>query len=313
MPSRPALLVLHTLSPEHRAQIGQHYDLAYAPTPAERAATIATQGPRFQAVLTIGPIGLTAAEIAAMPQLKLVCTLGVGYENVDVAAAHARGIVVANGAGTNAACVADHAFGLLIASVRQLRMLDRLCRDGVWRDRIAMPPNVSGKRLGIFGLGSIGLAIARRAVGFDMPVGYHNRSPRAGVEYAYFDTLQGLAAWCDVLVCATPGGPDTRHAVNAEVLQALGPRGHVVNISRGSVIDTDALAHALRHGVIAGAGLDVYESEPQPPAQLIGLDNVLLSPHLAGWSPEAVQNTVDHFLQNANGFFAGTGVVSPVA
>lgn len=312
MPSHPVLLVLHTLSPEHLAQIGAHYDVIYAPTPAERAEAVRTQGGRVQAVLTIGTVGLTAAEMDAMPQLKLACALGVGYENIDVAAAHARGVVVANGAGTNAACVADHAFGLLIGVVRELRRLDQTVRAGGWRDGIAMPPNVSGKRLGIFGLGTIGHAIARRAAGFDMPIGYHNRHPQPGVAHQYFDSLAGLAQWCDILVCATPGGAGTRHAVNAAVLQALGPRGYVVNISRGSVVDTAALAQALRSGTIAGAGLDVYESEPKPPTELIGLDNVLLSPHLAGWSPEAVQNTVDHFLLNADGFFAGTGVRSEV-
>ena len=313
MSLRPTLLVLNTLTPEHLAQIGAGYDIAYAPTPAERASAIAAQGERFQAVLTIGTVGLTADEMAAMPQLQLVCALGVGYENIDVAAARRRGIVVANGAGTNAACVADHAFGLTIGVIRQLRPLDQLYRAGGWRDSVAMPPNVSGKRMGIFGLGTIGLAIARRAAGFDMPVGYHNRQPRQdAAEHRYFDSLLDLAQWCDVLVCATPGGPGTRHAINAEVLQALGPRGYLINISRGSVVDTDALAQALRSGTIAGAGLDVYESEPRPPEQLIALDNVLLSPHLAGWSPEAVQATVDHFLRNADGFFAGTGVVTAV-
>ena len=313
MSLRPTLLVLHTLSPEHLAQIGAGYEVVYAPTPAERASAIAAQGERFQAVLTIGTVGLTADEMAAMPNLQLVCALGVGYENIDVAAARQRGIVVANGAGTNAACVADHAFGLTIGVIRQLRPLDQLCRAGGWRDSVAMPPNVSGKRMGVFGLGTIGLAIARRAAGFDMPVGYHNRQPRQdAAEHRYFDSLLGLAQWCDVLVCATPGGPGTRHAINAEVLQALGPRGYLINISRGSVVDTDALAQALRSGTIAGAGLDVYESEPRPPEQLIALDNVLLSPHLAGWSPEAVQATVDHFLRNADGFFAGTGVVTAV-
>lgn len=115
-----------------------------------------------------------------------------------------------------------------------------------------------------------------------------------------------------MLVCATPGGAATRHAVNAEVLQALGPLGYLVNIARGSVVDTEALASALRVGGIAGAGLDVYESEPHPPEALIGLDNVLLTPHVAGWSPEAVQASVNQFLANAGGHFAGTGVVAPV-
>ncbi|KQR50361.1 hydroxyacid dehydrogenase [Acidovorax sp. Leaf160] len=305
------LLVIHTLSPGHQAQIAERYDLHYAPTAAERTAAIATQGERFRAVLTIGSTGLTGQEMAAMPSLELVCALGAGFENIDVEAARARGITVATGAGTNDDCVADHAFGLLLGVVRGLRPLDRLVREGVWRTAIPLPPNVSGKRLGIFGLGAIGQKIARRAAGFDMPVGYHNRQPRPGVEHRYFDSLEALADWCDVLVCATPGGAATRHRINAGVLNALGAQGYLVNISRGSVVDTDALAAALREHRIAGAGLDVYESEPAPPEALTGLDNVLLTPHVAGWSPEAVQSSVDQFLANADGHFSGRGVVAP--
>lgn len=306
------LLVIHTLTPMHQAQIAALYDLHYAPTASERTAAIATQGHRFRAVLTVGATGLAAQEIDAMPALELICALGAGYENIAVDAAKARGIAVATGAGTNDDCVADHAFGLLIGIVRGLRPLDRLCREGVWRTDIGLPTNVSGKRLGIFGLGAIGQKIARRAAAFDMPIGYHNRQPRDGVDHQYFDSLEALASWCDILVCATPGGAATRHRVNAGVLQALGPQGYLINISRGSVVDTEALASALREYRIAGAGLDVYESEPAPPESLIGLDNVLLTPHVGGWSPEAIQSSVDQFIANAEGHFAGRGVVSPV-
>lgn len=306
------LLVLNTHSQPHQALIAQSYDLSYAPTPAERQAAIAGHGARFRVVLTIGSIGLTAAEMEAMPALELICCMGAGYENIDLAAARARGIVVANGAGTNDDCVADHAFGLLIAAVRGIVKLDHQCRDGVWRDAIPPPPNVSGKRLGILGLGTIGQKIAKRAAGFDMEIGYHNRSPREGAAHRYFDSLPALAQWCDFLVVATPGGAGTRHLVDAAVLDALGARGVVVNIARGSVIDTEALATALREKRIAAAGLDVYESEPARPEALIGLDNVVLTPHLAGWSPEAVQASLQRFLDNAAGHFSGRGVVSPV-
>ena len=169
-----------------------------------------------------------------MPALELVCCMGAGYEMVDLDAARARGIALANGQGTNDDCVADHAFGLLIASVRGFHALDRLCREGVWRNAIPQPPNVSGKRLGILGLGTIGQKIARRAAGFDMTIGYHNRQPKEGVPHRYFDSLKALAEWSDFLVCAAPGGAATRHIVNAEVLDALGPKGFLVNIGRGS-------------------------------------------------------------------------------
>ena len=310
--SKPLLLVLHVLSDAHLSQLAQSFDVLYAPDAARCAEALAAHGPRVQAVLTVGAIGLSAAQMQAMPQLRWVGALGAGYENIDVAYARAHGIAVSTGAGTNDQCVADHAFGLVIAAVRGLVRLDRLTRQGVWRNDIPLPPNVSGKRLGILGLGTIGQKIARRAQAFDMPVGYHNRRPKDGVDFTYFDSVLALAQWADVLLVATPGGAGTRHLVDAPVIAALGPQGYVVNIARGSVVDTAALAQALRTGALAGAGLDVYESEPLPPAELLDLDNVVLTPHVAGWSPEAVQATVDLFLDNAHRHFAGQPLVTPV-
>jgi len=312
MTPKISLLVLNSFSTEHRALIEQHYDVTYAPDQALRNAAVAALGATFRVVLTNGGTGLTADEMAVMPQLELVCAMGAGYENIALDAARARGLAVANGAGTNDDCVADHAFGLLIAAVRGIVQLDRQCRDGVWRDAIPFPPNVSGRKLGILGLGTIGQKIAKRASGFDMAIGYHNRQPKAGVEHRYFDSLTGLASWADFLIVATRGGKGTQHLVGAEVLQALGPRGVLVNIARGSVVDTAALAVALQGGSLGAAGLDVYESEPKPPEALIALTNVVLTPHVAGWSPESVEASVRRFLANAEGHFAGTGVLSPV-
>ena len=312
MSTKIPLLVLSSLSSAHQAQIGEVYDMTYAFGAAQRAAAIAEHGKKFRAVLTIGVIGITPEEIAAMPAVELICCMGAGYEGEPLEGTRARGSVTANGAGTNDDCVADHAFGLLIGIVREFRKLDRLCREGVWREAIPQPPNVSGKKLGILGMGTIGQKIAKRAAAFDMEVGYHNRKPKEGVAQRYFGDLKSLAAWADFLVLAAPGGPATKHLVNAEVLDALGPQGYLVSIGRGSVVDTDALAAALRENRIAAAWLDVYESEPKRPEQLIGLDNVLLTPHMAGWSPEATQKSVDHFLANAEGHFAGRGVLTPI-
>lgn len=307
-----SLLVLCPVAPANLDTLTQRYDVTYAPTPEERKAAVATHGSRIQAVLTIGTIGLTADEIAVMPALVLVSCMGVGHESVDVNAAKARGVVVTNGRGANDECVADHAMGLVIASIRDFRKLDQLCRQGVWRTDISPPRNVSGKRLGILGMGAIGEKLATRARAFHMPVGYHNRSAKPASPYQYFDSVLGLAAWCDVLVCAAPGGASTHHLVNADVLQALGADGYLVNVGRGSIVDTQALAAALASGTIAGAGIDVYESEPQPPAELIGLDNLILTPHLAGWSPESVHAQFTIFLENIEGHFSGSGAVIPV-
>lgn len=309
---KPVVLMLNTLGDAYRAQIEKHYELIYAPTDAERAASIAARGADVQVVLTIGTVGLTAAEIDAMPRLALVCTLGVGYERVETGHARGRGIALANGAGTNADVVADQAFALLLATVRHVPANDKSAREGISRDHLPMLPQLAYKRMGILGLGAIGTKIAQRAVGFDMPVGYHSRKPRAESPHRYFATLAELAEWCDVLVVAAPGGAETHHAVNADILKAIGARGYLVNISRGSVVDTDALADALKADELAGAGLDVYESEPAPPLPLVELKNVVLSPHIGGRSPQAMQNTIDRFLANADGHFSGRGVVSPI-
>ena len=309
---KPVLLALTFLSEAHCAQLSRSFELLYAPDAAQASAAIAAQGARIAAVLTIGSTGLSTAQIDALPQLSLVCALGAGYENVAVQHAKARGIVVATGAGTNDDCVADHAWGLLIAVVRGIPRLDSQTRQGVWRTALPLPPNVSHKRMGIIGLGTIGQKIAQRALGFDVEVGYHNRMARTDVPYRYFAEVTALAAWADFLVVATPGGAGTRHLVSAQVLYALGPHGYVVNIARGSVVDTQALARALQSGRVAGAGLDVYESEPAPPAELLALNNVVLTPHVAGWSPQAVQASVDRFVENARRHFAGEAPVSPV-
>ncbi|MDR0225215.1 MAG: 2-hydroxyacid dehydrogenase [Burkholderiaceae bacterium] len=312
---QPALLVLNFNTEAHLHQMAQafpSFDLLYAPDARLCEAAIAEHGERIQSVLTIGSTGLSAAQMRSMPALRLVCALGAGYENIDIAHAQAHGIAVGNGAGTNDECVADHAMGLLIASVRGIVRLDRFTREGVWRTALPLPPHVSHKRLGILGLGTIGAKIAQRALGFDMEVGYHNRRQREELPYRYFDDLLSMARWADVLLVATPGGPATRHLIDAQVIDALGPQGHLVNIARGSVVDTAALAAAVREGRLAGAGLDVYESEPAPPVELLDLDAVVLTPHVGGWSPEAVQASVDRFIANMRNHLDGRPLVSPV-
>lgn len=309
---RPQVLVLNFMAPHHQALLAPHFEVIYAPTDALRAAHIAADAATIRAVLTIGSVGLTATEMDALPALELVCALGVGFENIAIAHARARGLALANGAGTNDDCVADHAFALLLAVVRNVPQLDAQCRQGLWRDVLPLPASVSNRRMGIVGLGGIGHKVAQRALGFGLQIGYHGRTPQPQVAHTYFADLVALAAWADFLVVATPGGPATRHLVGAEVLAALGADGYLVNVSRGSVVDTAALAAALRAGQLAGAGLDVYESEPHPPAELLDLDAVVLTPHVGGWSPQAIEASVQRFIENATRHFAGLAVVSPI-
>ncbi|MGF6758672.1 2-hydroxyacid dehydrogenase [Paraburkholderia sp. GAS42] len=309
---KPSLLVLIPLNEDSHADISASFDLIYAPTSTKRAEAMASHGHTIHAVLTNGTTGLTADEIDALPQLEFVSALGAGYENIAIDHARARGIALVNGAGTNDDCVADHAFALLLATVRDVPQRDLATRSGVWRDALPMRPTVSGKRLGIIGLGNIGQKVARRAAGFDLEVGYHNRKPRDGTTSRYFDNVRSLAQWSDYLVVATPGGASTHHLVDKTVLDALGSSGFLVNVSRGSVVDTAALAAALKDGAIAGAGLDVYEGEPHPPQALLALTNVVLTPHVGGTSPEAVAAAVKNFIENATCHFAGEAVLTPI-
>ncbi|WP_151447673.1 2-hydroxyacid dehydrogenase [Lacisediminimonas profundi] len=315
---KPLLLVLVYITPEHRQLVAESFDMIYAPNEglgrdrSNGAAQIAARGADIRVVLTNGTNGLTAQEIDAMPKLEIVCTLGVGFENVQVAHATARGVRVCNAAGTNDTCVADHAMALLLGAVRRIPTLNRMVRDGIWRDDIPRPPHFSGKRLGILGLGEIGRKIARRGEAFDLEIGYCNRSPKAGVSYRFFENVQALAEWADFLVVAAPGGKETYHIINAAVLTALGPSGVLVNIARGTLVDTQAVADALESGRLFAAALDVYEGEPTPPAQLLGMENATLTPHIGGISPEAIQASVQRFIDNATRHFAGQPLLTPV-
>lgn len=315
---KPVLLVLVFLSEEHRALVGERFDMIYAPNAqlgqdrSNGQAQIAARGPEIKVVLTNGTNGLLTSEIDALPALELICTVGVGYENVAVEYAKARGIAVANAAGTNDDCVADHAMMLLLAAIRRLPFLNTGVRHGLWRDDIARPPHVSYRRLGVLGMGAIGKKVARRALGFHMEIGYHNRRPRDDVDFQYFDDLNSLAEWCDFLVVAAPGGKATHHIVDEAIIAAIGPQGVLVNIARGTLVDTEALARALRDGRLMAAALDVYENEPTPPHPLLDLDNAVLTPHIAGLSPQAIDMSVRRFLENAEHFYAGKPLVTPV-
>jgi lactate dehydrogenase-like 2-hydroxyacid dehydrogenase len=269
-----------------------------------------------RALITIGSVGVSGAVLDALPALGLVSFLGSGYEGIDLAAARERHIVVTHSPDANAAAVADLAVGLTVASVRGFRAGERLLRSGQWQGNagLRMPPlrGLTGRNLGIYGLGAVGARIARRFEAFDVNVGYHSRRPRSGVAYPYFATLAELARWADVLMVSVRADASTRHSVNAAVLAELGSGGHVINIARGSVIDEAALIAALADGTIAGAGLDVYEHEPAVPQALMDLPNVFTTPHLGGATIEAQEAMYAMVNANLEAFFAGKPAVTPV-
>lgn len=310
------VLSMVRLSPERVAALAAAgYDVQQAASYPGRAEALREAGGAVRAVLTNGRGGLPAAEMDLCPKLELICTVGAGHEMVDLKRARERGIAVANNPDTNAPAVADAAIMLLLASVRHLREADRFVRAGGWQDQWrAETPTLGGKRLGIFGMGKIGGRIAQRAAGgFDMEVGYHNRSAVAGSPYRHFASLVDLATWADFLIAAAPGGAGTRHLINAEVLTALGPKGHLVNVGRGTVVDTPALIDALEAKRIAGAALDVIEGEPAIPPKLLEFDNVTITPHCAGRAPESQVAATTALLANLNAFFAGKPLLTPVS
>jgi lactate dehydrogenase-like 2-hydroxyacid dehydrogenase len=289
------------------------FTLHYATTAASRANIDPQLAGQIRAVLTIGSIGLNAEEMDKLPNLEIICAQGVGFEQIDTHAAAIRGITVTHGPGTNNAAVADHALALMLAITRHIPQMDAAVRRGEWTRSRWNVPGMSGKKVGIIGLGNIGEQIALRcAGGFNMGVGYHNRNPLAGSPWRYFKTITELAEWADYLVVATPGGKGTVKLVDSAVLQALGESGFLINIARGSVVDSAALISHLQHKQIAGAALDVVDGEPAVPVDMLALTNLVLTPHIAGRSPEAVDNMMSLVIQNLTAHFAGQPVATPV-
>lgn len=272
---------------------------------------------RVQAMVTFGMIPFDRQVAERMPRLGLVSCFGSGYERIDLRVARERGIQVTSNVGTNAAAVADLALGLLLACVRRIGEGDRFVREHQWTGmastRGLMSPGLTGRRLGVLGLGAIGRQIARRAAAFDMEVAYHNRSPRSDVPYTYQESPLALAKWADFLVVSLRADDSNRGLVGREELEALGPQGYLVNIARGSVVDEPVLVEALTRGTIAGAGLDVFASEPQVPEALMKLPNVVLTPHLGGTTEDARQSMARGVLDTLAAYFAGRPLPNAVS
>jgi len=269
--------------------------------------------PRIRAIAASGESKVPRELIAQLPKLEIVSVFGVGYDGIDVAAARERGIAVTHTPNVLNDEVADLAMALVLAVSRRLIEADRYVRSGAWANGpMPLARKVSGARMGIVGLGRIGMAIARRAEAFDMSIAYTARSAKADSPYPYFPTAEALAREVDFLVVITPGGAATRKLIDAKVLAALGTKGYLVNVARGSVVDEQALVAALRAGTIAGAGLDVFENEPIVPAELLALDNVVLTPHVGSATWQTRQAMADLSFGNLQAHFAGKPLLSPV-
>lgn len=302
---KPRLLQHVAIPPLLATEFNTRYDAHPLWKEADPPAFLARHGHEFTGYVTSARFGVDDATLAAMPNLQVISSFGVGTETLPLEAAQARGIAVGYTPDVLNDCVADTAFGLVMDVARRFSASDRFVRAGRWlQGAYPLATRVSGKRLGILGLGRIGQVVARRASGFDMEVRYHNRRPNPAVPYTYESSIESLARWADFLVVVSAGGPETHHLVSASVLRALGPEGFLVNVSRGSVIDENALIEALEDGVIAGAGLDVYADEPRVPERLLALDQVVLLPHLASATNETRQAMAELVVDNLDAFYA---------
>jgi lactate dehydrogenase-like 2-hydroxyacid dehydrogenase len=309
---RPTILVPGRLHEHARERIGREFEVAHIAS-GDPALIDPALGERVRGVAAITTI--SAAFIDALPRLEIIANFGVGYDAVDARHAAARGVMVTNTPDVLTEEVADTALGLLINAVREFPRAETWLREGRWERQghyRLTPLSLRGRRAGIFGLGRIGTAIARRLEACGLIVAYHNRRPVEGVAYAYHETLLGLAEAVDTLVSVAPGTAATEKAVNAEVLAALGPNGVFVNVGRGSTVDQPALIAALANGTIAAAGLDVFAHEPRVPQELLALDNAVLLPHVGSASVHTRKAMADLCVDNLVAWFSEGRALTPV-
>jgi lactate dehydrogenase-like 2-hydroxyacid dehydrogenase len=309
------VLSMGRMKPSLAEALSTKYEAPTLPPPGpERDAWLRESGAEVRVLVSTGSTPVDAALLDRLPALEAVVNFGVGYDHLDVEAAHARGIAVSNTPDVLDDAVADTAVALVLDLLRGFTAADRWVRAGRWPSDGPYPltRDVRGARVGILGLGRIGRAVATRLEAFGCVLSYHNRHRRDDVAYAYAGSPAELAAGVDVLVVAAAGGSGTVHLVDRPVLEALGPEGYLVNIARGTVVDQDALVALLCEGGLAGAGLDVFADEPHVPEELVGLENVVLLPHLASGTVETRAAMERLVLENLDRVLADGTLVTPV-
>lgn len=312
MTSKPDIVVLSPWYEAAMAELDQHFTVHRLYQAADKPAMLAAL--RDRCVGIAGSKVCDAATMDALPNAKVIAHHGVGYDGVDVAAATARGIRVSNTPDVLSDEVADFAIALTLATLRRIPQADRYVREGRWEREgdMTFTHRMWGRRVGILGLGRIGIEIARRFEAFKMQIAYHTRS-RRDVPYTHYSSLTGMAKDVDILVAIVPGGAGTRHLVNREVLDALGPQGCFINVARGSVADEDELIAALREGRLGAAGLDVFADEPRVPQALKDMtENVVLQPHQASATHDTRLAMGRLVMENLLAGIAGKPLVTPV-
>lgn len=307
------LLITSPMMPMIEEQLDRHFTVERLYKAADKEKLLAEFGPKVQALGATPGLKIDAALMQKLPALKIIGSFGVGYDAVDAKWAGEHGITVTNTPDVLNEEVADTALGLLLATIRQLPQADRYVRAGKWLERpFPLTVTLQDRTVGVVGMGRIGKAIAKRLEAFNTPVVYHSRNKAEGVSYKHYPDLKAMARDADVLIIITPGGAATRHMVNKDVLEALGPNGIVINVARGSVIDEQALIEALRDKTILSAGLDVFEDEPGVPQALIDMEHVVLLPHVGSASVHCRNQMGQLVVDNLVAWASGKPPLTPV-
>ncbi len=308
------VLIYGPLKPLIEKGLSAHFATQSCRSVADVEGLAADVAARIRGIAVTGLVPANAGMLARFPKLEIVASFGVGYDHVDANYAKDHNVIVTNTPDVLTEEVADTTLGLLIATLREFIPAERYVREGKWPGgnfRLS-PHSLRDRTVGIVGMGRIGQAIARRIEASLVPVVYHSRRPAEGVKYKHYPNLIEMARDVDTLILITPGGASTAKMINAEVLKALGPRGVIINVARGSVVDEEALIAALKDGTIAAAGLDVFAQEPNVPKALIEMENVVLLPHIASASV-TTRNAMDQLVvDNLQDWFAGKPPITPV-
>ncbi|MBU0800142.1 MAG: 2-hydroxyacid dehydrogenase [Alphaproteobacteria bacterium] len=311
---KKTILCMAPLPADYMSELEGHFDVLRLSREHDPEAALQERRGDIVGLISWYTFPVTRHLIESLPNLEIIAVYGVGYEYIDMEAARARGITVTNTPGVLAPEGADTALALMLATARRICEADMYVRVGKWLNG-PMPFGVSlhGKTVGILGLGGIGQAVAKRCAAFEMDVVYTGPREKKDQPYQYYADLTTMAAASDFLVITCPGGDATRGIVDYKVLEALGPKGFVINVARGSVINDDDLLAALTNKAIAGAGLDVFTSEPNVPEPLISMDNVVLLPHIGSATMETRSRMARLLLENILAYFAGEPLKTPVA
>ena len=307
------LLQVAQLPPFLMERLEKEYTIHDFIDPADPDVLLDEVGPKIRGILAGGMKGPNANLINRLPNLEIISSFSVGFDATDVVAAQARDVIVTHTPEVLTGDVADLAMTFILMAPRRIGEAERFLRDGKWlQGRMELGTTVRGKRLGILGLGRIGKAVARRAEVFGLHIGYFDIKPMGDLPYRYYPTLLELAAASDILLVACEGGEANRGLVSADVIEAVGPNGFLVNTARGPIVDQTALVSALKAGRLKGAALDVFHGEPQVPAELMAMENVVLTPHIASSTDETRRAMGDLVYDNLRAHFDGKQVLTPV-